>query len=131
MSLTARYLEERGLATVIMGCAKDIVEHAGVPRFLFSDFPLGNACGKPDDSESQRQTLSLALDLLENATVPRTTERSLQRWSDNADWKLDFQNVDRIPTDEILRRRSEFDEVKRVARKQREETVTLRSDMAE
>ena len=131
MSLTARYLEERGLPTVIMGCAKDIVEHAGVPRFLFSDFPLGNACGKPADSKSQRQTLSLALDLLENATVPRTTVQSPQLWCDNADWKLDFQNVDRIPADEILRRRSEFDEVKRVAKKQREETVASRVDLTE
>ena len=38
-SLVARHLEANGIATVVMGCAKDIVEHAGVPRFLFSDFP--------------------------------------------------------------------------------------------
>ena len=37
--LTACYLERNGLPTVIMGCAKDIIEHVGVPRFLFSDFP--------------------------------------------------------------------------------------------
>ncbi len=36
VSLTARMLEESGIATVIMGCAKDIVEHVGVPRFLIS-----------------------------------------------------------------------------------------------
>ena len=49
ISLVARHLEAAGIPTVIMGCAKDIVEHAGVPRFLFSDFPLGNAAGKPHD----------------------------------------------------------------------------------
>ncbi len=38
-SLVARHLEANGIATVVMGCAKDIVEHAAVPRFLFSDFP--------------------------------------------------------------------------------------------
>ena len=43
ISLHARYLEAHGIPTVVMGCAKDIVEHCGVPRFLFSDFPLGNA----------------------------------------------------------------------------------------
>ena len=43
VSLVARLLEENGIATVVMGCAKDIVEHVGVPRLLFSDFPLGNA----------------------------------------------------------------------------------------
>jgi hypothetical protein len=45
VSLAARHLEENGIATVVMGCAKDIVEFVGVPRFLFSDFPLGNATG--------------------------------------------------------------------------------------
>src|ERR1700682_937310 len=49
VSLAARMLEENGIATVVMGCAKDIVEHVGVPRFLFSDFPLGNAAGRPRD----------------------------------------------------------------------------------
>ncbi|MGC4074059.1 MAG: hypothetical protein QM760_16415 [Nibricoccus sp.] len=37
----------------MMGCAKDIVEHAAAPRFLFSDFPLGNSAGKPHDVASQ------------------------------------------------------------------------------
>ena len=61
VSLAARHLEDNGIPTVIMGCAKDIVEHAGVPRFVFSDFPLGNSAGRPFDVESQRQTLELAL----------------------------------------------------------------------
>ena len=47
LSLVARLLEASGIATVVMGCAKDIVEHVGVPRLLFSDFPLGNAAGRP------------------------------------------------------------------------------------
>ena len=131
MSLTARYLEDRGIPTVIMGCAMDIVEYAGVPRFLFSDFPLGNSCGKPHDNASQQQTLSLALDLLESAIGHRTTVQSPQRWNDDAEWKLDFQNVDRIPADEIARRRSEFDEVKRVAKQRRDEVVASRPDAAE
>ena len=49
VSLVARHLEANGIPTVVMGCAKDIVEHAAVPRFLFSDFPLGNSAGKPHD----------------------------------------------------------------------------------
>ena len=52
------------------GGAKDIVEHCGVPRFLFSDFPLGNAGGPPYDVVSQDATLALALDLVEAATGP-------------------------------------------------------------
>ena len=49
LCLAARHLETNGIATIVMGCAKDIVEHVGVPRFLFSDFPLGNAAGRPND----------------------------------------------------------------------------------
>src|SRR5438067_1047541 len=55
-----------------MGCAKDIVEHVGVPRFLFSDFPLGNPAGRPNDPQSQAFTLELALRVLEAAPAPRT-----------------------------------------------------------
>ena len=40
-----------GIATVVMGCAKDIVEYVGVPRLLFSDFPLGNPAGRPKDKD--------------------------------------------------------------------------------
>lgn len=131
MSLTARYLEANGIPTVVMGCAKDIVEHAGVPRFLFSDFPLGNAAGRPHDPECQRETLALALDLLESATHARTTLQNPQHWDDNGLWKLDFQNVDQIPAEEIARRRAEFDEVKRVAKERREQDGSGKAAAAE
>ena len=81
VSLVARALEAEGIATVVMGCAKDIVEYVGVPRFVFSDFPLGNAAGRPHDPGSQAQTLELALALLEAAPAPRTTLQSPLRWS--------------------------------------------------
>jgi D-proline reductase (dithiol) PrdB len=103
-----------------MGCAKDIVEHCGVPRFLFSDFPLGNAAGKPFDLASQRFTLELALKVLESAPAARTTVQSPLRWSDDPSWKLDYSNVDKIPADELARRRREFDAQKAIARSKRE-----------
>lgn len=119
VSLVARLLEANGIATVVMGCAKDIVEHAGVPRFLFSDFPLGNSCGKPKDPESQRQTLELALRVLESAPGPRTTVQSPLRWSANPDWKLDYNNIARMSPEEVARRRAEFDKGKEVAKQVR------------
>src|ERR1700728_3555045 len=94
ISLVARHLEANGIPTVVMGCAKDIVEHAGVARFLFSDFPLGNSAGKPHDAASQAQTLELALQLLESAVGPRTTMQSPQLWAASSDWKLDYLNLD-------------------------------------
>ena len=120
VSLTARYLEANGIPTVIMGCAKDIVELCGVPRFLFSDFPLGNAGGKPDDPQSQAETMAMALDLLESATGPRTTLQSPQRWNDDAEWKLNFRNIERIPPEEIARQRAQNDVVKEIAKGRRE-----------
>jgi D-proline reductase (dithiol) PrdB len=120
MSLIARHLEANGIATVVMGCAKDIVEHCGVPRFLFSDFPLGNSAGRPHDPQSQALTLELALRLLESATGPRTTVQSPLRWSENADWKLDYCNPERLAPEELKRLRAEFDRGKDTAREMRE-----------
>ena len=112
MSLVARHLEANDIPTVIMGCAKDIVEHAGVPRFLFSDFPLGNSAGKPFDGESQAATLELALRVLATAPAARTTVQSPQRWSDDAAWKLDYNNLDKLTPEELEEKRKEFDQVK-------------------
>ena len=120
MSLAARMLEMNGIATVIMGCARDIVEHVGVPRFLFSDFPLGNAAGRPRDPDSQRQTLELALSVLETASAPRTTAASPLLWNGALDWKLDYCNIARLSPEEISRRRAEFDKGKAEARALRE-----------
>ena len=116
VSLVARHLEANGVPTVIMGCAKDIVEHCGVPRFLFSDFPLGNSAGRPFDAESQGFTLELALRVLETAPAARTTVQSPLRWRDDASWKLDYSNLDTLTPEEIAERRKEFDVVKAVIR---------------
>src|SRR6478672_7326701 len=115
-ALVARHLEANGIPTVVMGCAKDIVEHAAAPRFLFSDFPLGNSAGKPHDVASQAQTLELALRLLESASGARTTMQSPLRWSEDASWKLDYNNIAQMSPEELARRRAEFDKQKEIAR---------------
>jgi D-proline reductase (dithiol) PrdB len=120
ISLVARHLETNGIATVVMGCARDIVEHAAVPRFLFSDFPLGNSAGKPHDPASQAFTLELALRLLESAPGPQTTVQSPLRWSTDAAWKRDYNNIAQMSAEELARRRREFDAQKAIARGIRE-----------
>ena len=116
VSLVARHLEANGISTVVMGCAKDIVEHAAVPRFLFSDFPLGNSAGKPHDTESQAFTLELALKVLESAPGSQTTVQSPLRWSADASWKRDYNNIAQMSAEELARRRREFDAQKAIAR---------------
>ena len=106
-----------------MGCGKDIVEHVGAPRFLFSDFPLGNAAGRPNDVESQAYTMELALKVLETAVGPRTTVQSPLRWSDDASWKLDFSNIEQMSDEEIAHRRAEFDRNKQIAKERRERDI--------
>ena len=125
MSLAARHLEANGIPTVVIGCAKDIGEYVGVPRFLFSDFPLGNPAGRPHDPESQGFTLDLALRVLESAPAPRTTVQSPLRWSEDPAWKLDYSDIARLPAEEIARRRAEFDRQKEIARSIRDETAIL------
>ena len=124
VSLAARHLEQNGIATVVMGCAKDIVEYCGVARFLFSDFPLGNAAGRPRDPQSQSFTLELALRLLEASPAPRTTVHSPLRWSVDSSWKLDYSNIERLSPDEIRRRRQEFDRQKEIARVVRDQIAS-------
>ena len=120
VSLAARALERADIATVVMGCAKDIVEHVGVPRLLFSDFPLGNAAGRPGDVASQDLTLDLALRVLEAAPAARTTVQSPLRWSDDPDWKLDYCNIERLSSQEVQRLRAEFDAGKALAKQARD-----------
>jgi len=94
VSLVARHLEAHGIATVILGAARDIVEHCGVPRFVFTDFPLGNPCGKPYDVAMQRAIVSLGLDLLEQAFAPRTTVQTPFVWSADQSWRDNYMRIE-------------------------------------
>lgn len=115
-SLLARYLEAAGIPTVIMGAAKDIVEYCGVPRLLFSDFPLGNAAALPNNIESQDSNFELALRLLEGAPGARTTVQSPLAWSSDPAWKLDYSNLERLTAEEISRLRDEAEKARITAR---------------
>lgn len=77
---------------MVIGSARDIVEEAGVPRFLFVDFPLGNPCGKPDDREMHRDIVKLALEVAASAVAARTTVQAPQKWGHN-DWRTDFMAI--------------------------------------
>ena len=122
-SLLARYLEAAGIPTVVMGTAKDIVEYCGVPRFLFSDFPLGNAAAKPNDLRSQTLNFELALRLLESASIGRTTVQSPLIWSTDPAWKLDYSNLEKLTEQEIARLRVEAEKVRITARELRMKSV--------
>lgn len=92
VGLVARHLESLGIPTVVLGSARDIIEHCGVPRFQFTDFPLGNPCGKPYDGAMQEAIVGAALSLFETATEPRTMQRSPFEWGSD-DWRQKYLEI--------------------------------------
>ena len=100
-----------------MGCARDIVEHVGVPRFFYSEFPLGHSAGKPHDENSQLQTLAGALRLFATTTQPRTTMKSDQIWSQDDSWEKDFLNIQRLSEKEIEKLREDYKQQRATAAK--------------
>ncbi len=94
MSLVARHLEANGITTIIIGSAIDIVSHCGVPRYLHTDFPLGNPCGKPYDIALQTAIVHQALDLTLTAATSNTIARAPFKWSDDNGWRDAYLRVD-------------------------------------
>ncbi len=115
MSLVARHLEASGITTIVVGSARDIVEECAVPRFLFTDFPLGNPCGKPYDRDMQRQIAEMTLDVLESARFPQTTVQTPFAWDDE-DWRETVARIDPEKLEELRemgeRRRALQDETR-------------------
>jgi len=93
VSLVARHLEDNGIPTAIIGSARDIVEQCGVPRFLFTDFPLGNPVGKPDDVSMQLEILEMAFTVLETARYPRTTVQVPYQWDESGEWRKTYMQI--------------------------------------
>jgi hypothetical protein len=104
VSLVARHLEANGVSTVIIGSALDVVEHCGVPRFYFTDFPLGNPCGHPWAPDMQREIVRQALDLFATAKMPRTTVRAPFAWKENGSiWRARYGRVDPKDRERLLK----------------------------
>jgi len=60
-------LEERGVATVVIGLVRPHMEKTGGPRGLWVPFPLGRPLGEPGDPAFQKRVLRAALSLVERA----------------------------------------------------------------
>lgn len=77
---------------MIIGSARDIVEQAGVARFVFTDLPLGNPCGPPGDRFAQRLVVGSALRLLESAFQSQTTVQAPVHWPDH-EWRRSYMAI--------------------------------------
>ena len=102
VSLTARHLEERGIATTVIGSAMDIVTHCNVPRYVHNDLPLGNPLGAPGDRESQMKSVLKALSLAVSAEEP-VVDISDTSWAGDSYWKERYNKVDSTNREKLLR----------------------------
>ena len=95
------------MPTVIIGSARDVVEHCGVPRFVFTDFPLGNPCGHPWRTDMQHSVVELALQLLASAEGPRSTVQAPFAWKADPGWRDRYGRVDPAEGERLLARGEE------------------------
>ena len=87
MCLIARYLEERGISTLVMGTALDIVKFGWPPRAVFMDFPLGHGGGPAFDPDRQLAIARQAMAAFESIRGPGEIVRLQQTWPGGDAWK--------------------------------------------
>lgn len=88
MGLIARRLEESGIATVTMSCARDITEAVNPPRSVFLDFPLGHTTGRTHAPVLGRRIIEGALAAFADADRPGWIRDQPIHWDDDDDsWK--------------------------------------------
>ena len=98
MCLIARFFETRGLPTLILGSALDIMQAGRPPRARFLDYPLGFEAGRPFDEDNQLEVLKTAVSTFDRMDAP-AIEKLEFSWQ--AGWKmLAERNRDNTGTDQ-------------------------------
>lgn len=98
MCLIARHLEARGLPTLCLGSAHDILAAGRPPRSVFVDYPLGHSAGRPLCPDDQRAVLGAALRGFEAIVQPGRILTLDRRWPGDGDWKAAAVNPGRGDT---------------------------------
>ncbi|QQS13052.1 MAG: hypothetical protein IPK81_01945 [Rhodospirillales bacterium] len=113
MSLAARHLEARGIATVCLGSARDILEAGAPPRAVFVDYPLGHSAGKPRDRADQYRVVRAALEALHGVTTPGAMVALPGSWDSDGAWRASAMASDggdtRMPRDTTPQYQTEED----------------------
>ena len=102
----------------------DIVDHCGVPRFVFIDFPLGNPCGRPYDPDMQRAVVATGLELLQSASGPRAVVRTPYRWSVDEAWRDRYMEI----REQDVARLAAMGEARRAQRQQLRDQGRVRAE---
>ena len=90
MSGLAHYLEDEGLATVIVALVREHIVSMRPPRALWIPFELGRPFGPPGNADLQRRVLRAALGLLDKPTTAALLEEFSEAASaeDDSDWRF-------------------------------------------
>lgn len=96
MSLIARHFESKGLPTLILGSAFDILAAAMPPRAMFLNYPLGFEAGKPFDKQNQSEIIRAALKGFESFDSPGIKTMK-QEWQ--AGWQMTQERANREKAD--------------------------------
>lgn len=68
MPVLARWIEERGIATVMVTMMPAVAQAMQAPRIVGVEFPFGHPFGMPGDGPTHRRVLDAALTVLAGAT---------------------------------------------------------------
>ncbi len=80
MGLVARYLEEKGISTVILTPTPEFNREIGFPRTVALEYPYGRPIGEVNDAASQRRILLITLDMLNDAKEPGQVDHLPMKW---------------------------------------------------
>ncbi|MEM7196595.1 MAG: hypothetical protein AAF402_16830 [Pseudomonadota bacterium] len=70
MSGLARFFEEEGFSTVLVGFVREHIQAYKPPRALWLNFPMGRPMGKPNDPNYQKKVIRAAFELLDRRKGP-------------------------------------------------------------
>ena len=87
MGLIARQLEESGIPTVTMSCARDITAAVNPPRAVFLDYPLGHTAGRIGEPEVGLQIVAEALAGFADANESGWIRDQQLHWAADDSWK--------------------------------------------
>jgi len=105
VGLAARYMEERGIATVVLTPTWEFHYAVGIPRSAAIEYPYGRPVGQVGDRDGQRQVLTAALAMFNDTESPGEIRHLPFTWPEdprNADWHppeispIIKQNLDKI-----------------------------------
>ena len=89
VSLIARHLEDRGIPTMCMASALDIIKAGRPPRITFVDYPLGHTVGKPFDRAGQLDIVRRGIAGLAAMTHAEQVETLAYSWDKTDEWKAE------------------------------------------